>query len=250
MRAHVLTLFPEAFAGVISVGPIKRARDVGALSISLHQIRDRATDRHRTVDDVPYGGGSGMLLKPEPLVATIEDVLAIDRPRRILLDAGGAPFDQRAAARLAREESLLLACGRYEGVDDRVREWIDEELSVGDYVLSGGEIAAMIVIDAVARLLPGALGNAESAVDESHSTGLLEYPHYTRPPVFRGHEVPPVLLGGDHATIARWRRERALARTLARRPDLLARAPLDADDRAILRRLGWTDPTAPDGDDG
>jgi tRNA (guanine37-N1)-methyltransferase len=250
MRAHVLTLFPEAFAGILAVGPAKRARDLGLLSVSLHQIRDRATDRHRTVDDVPYGGGSGMLLKAEPMVATIEHVLAIDRPRRILLGAGGARFDHAAALRLAREESLLLVCGRYEGIDDRVRDWIDEEISIGDYVLSGGEIAAMVVIDAVARLLPGVLGNAESPIDESHGAGLLEYPQYTRPPRFRGREVPPVLLGGDHAAIARWRREQALARTLERRPDLLATAPLDAGDRSFLRALGWKDPAHPDGDDG
>jgi len=250
MRVHVLTLFPEAFAGVLAVGPVKRARDIGELSVHLHQVRDRTTDRHRTVDDVPYGGGSGMLLKAAPMVATIEDVLEIDQPRRILLGAGGSSFDHAAALRLAGEASLLLACGRYEGIDDRVRDWIDEELSIGDYVLSGGEIPAMVVIDAVARLLPGVLGNVESPIDESHSTGLLEYPQYTRPPSFRGRDVPPVLLGGDHAAIVRWRREQALTRTFERRPDLLATAPLDAEDRRFLRRLGWTGTPPPDDDDG
>jgi len=248
MRVHVLTLFPEAFGGMLAVGPVKRARDLGLLAVSLHQIRDRATDRHRTVDDVPYGGGSGMVLKAEPIVTTIEDVCAIDRPRRVLLSAAGAVFDHRTAVRLAGEASLLLVCGRYEGVDARVTDWVDEELSIGDYVLSGGEIPAMVVIDAVARLLPGALGNAESPIDESHSAGLVEYPHYTRPASFRGREIPPVLLSGDHAAILRWRREAALARTLASRPDLLRRAPLDANDVATLTRLGWTDPNDGRGD--
>ena len=251
MRVHVLTLFPEAFAGVLGVGPIGRARDLGALAVSLHQIRDRATDRHRTVDDVPYGGGSGMVLKPEAVVQTIEDVLALgDRPRRILLGPAGAPFRHADALRLAGEESLLLVCGRYEGVDERVRGWVDEELSIGDYVLSGGEIPAMVVVDAVARLLPGALGNATSPVDESHGAGLLEYPQYTRPPSFRGHDVAAVLVGGDHAAIARWRREQALLRTLSRRPDLLRTAPLDAADRAFLARLGWTGAARAGEDDG
>lgn len=239
MRIHVLTLFPEAFAGMLGVGPVRRAREIGVLAVSLHQIRDRATDRHRTVDDVPYGGGSGMVLKVEPIVATVEDVCAVDRPRRILLGAAGTPFDHATAVRLAREESVLLVCGRYEGVDERVRDWVDEEISIGDYVLSGGEIPAMVVIDAIARLLPGALGNAASPVDESHAAGLLEYPHYTRPPRFRDRAVPDVLLGGDHAAIARWRREEALRRTLARRPALLDDAPLGTEDLAFLARLGW-----------
>lgn len=246
MRVHVLTLVPEVFAGPLAVGPVKRAREIGALAVSLHPIRDRATDRHRTVDDVPYGGGSGMVLTPGPVVTTIEQVMAVDRPHRILLAAAGTPFAHPVAVRLAREESLLLVCGRYEGLDDRIGGWIDEELSIGDYVLSGGELAALVVIDAVARLLPGALGNAESAADESFGDGLLEYPHYTRPASFRGLDVPPVLLGGDHGAIARWRREQALARTLSRRPDLLDRAPLDDADRAFLRSLGWR----PGDDDG
>jgi tRNA (guanine37-N1)-methyltransferase len=248
MRVHVATLFPEAFAGPLAVGPIARARELGILAISLHQIRDRAADRHRTADDVPNGGGSGMVLKAEPVIRTIEDVLAADRPRCILLAAAGVPFDHGTAARLAGEEALLLVCGRYEGVDERVQDWIDEEIAIGDYVLSGGEIPALVVIDAVARLLPGALGNAASALEESHAAGLLEHPHYTRPPTVRGRAVPPVLLGGDHAAIARWRREQSLLRTLERRPDLLRTAPLDAADRVFLGRLGW--PPAGEREDG
>jgi tRNA (guanine37-N1)-methyltransferase len=210
--------------------------------VSLHQLRDYATGPHQQVDDEPYGGGSGMVMKPEPLVAAIEHVAAADRPRRILFSARGRRFDQARAQALAAEASLLLACGRYEGVDERVGAFVDEELSIGDYVLSGGEAAALVVIDAVVRLLPGALGNAASPADESHVAGLLEYPQYTRPPVFRGVAVPDVLRAGDHGAIARWRRAESLRRTLEVRPDLLATAPLDDEDRAVLRRLGWAGP--------
>ncbi len=211
------------------------------LAVSLHQLRDYATGRHLQVDDVPYGGGQGMVMKVEPLVAAIEHVAAIERPRCILLAARGARFDQARAAALAREQSLLLICGRYEGVDERVRPWVDEELSIGDYVLSGGELAALVVLDAVARLLPGVLGNDASAGDDSFATGLLEHPHYTRPWTVRGVAVPDVLGSGDHGAIRRWRREQALRTTLERRPDLLRHAPLDDADRAFLRSLGWRD---------
>jgi tRNA (guanine37-N1)-methyltransferase len=182
-----------------------------------------------------------MVLKPEPLVAAIEHIAAVDRPRRILLSATGLPFTQARAVALAAEPSLLLVCGRYEGVDARVLDWIDEELAIGDYVLSGGELAALVVMDAVVRLLPGALGNVDSPRHDSHATGLLEHPQYTRPVEFRGRRVPDVLLSGDHAEIARWRRRESLRLTLARRPELLARAPLDDADRAFLLRLGWQD---------
>jgi tRNA (guanine37-N1)-methyltransferase len=191
------------------------------------------------VDDVPYGGGQGMVMKPEPLVAAIEHAAGDDHPRRILLAARGARFDHRRAAALAREPSLLLVCGRYEGVDERVSGWIDEELSIGDYVLSGGELAALVVLDAVARLLPGVLGNVASAPDDSFATGLLEHPQYTRPWTFRGLAAPDVLGSGDHLAIRRWRRKEALRTTLSRRPDLLRTAPLDDEDRAFLRGLGW-----------
>jgi tRNA (guanine37-N1)-methyltransferase len=210
------------------------------LEVSLHQLRDYASGRHLQVDDVPYGGGQGMVMKAEPLVAAIEHVSASERPRRVLLAARGRRFDQERAAALAKEESVLLVCGRYEGVDERVSAWIDEELSIGDYVLSGGELGALVVLDAVARLLPGVLGNEASAPDDSFATGLLEHPQYTRPWTFRGADVPDVLGSGDHAAIRRWRREQMLRTTLARRPDLLDRAELDDDDRVVLRALGWT----------
>jgi len=239
MRIHVLSLFPEMLGSPLAAGMLRRARERGLVEVFLHQLRDYASGRHLQVDDTPYGGGQGMVMMVEPLVAAIEHVAAADAPRRVLLSPKGVPFSQQRARSLAHERALLLVCGRYEGVDERVVGHVDEELSVGDYVLSGGELAALLVIDAVVRLLPGAVGNEASAVDDSFATGLLEYPQYTRPEEFRGSRVPSVLLGGDHAAIARWRREQALSVTLDRRPDLLARARLSDDDRAFLRRLGW-----------
>ena len=239
MQLHVITLFPEIFAGPLSASMIGRARERGLLSVSLHQLRDYATGRHLQVDDTPYGGGNGMLLKAEPIIAGIEHVCAQEKPHRILLSARGTGFTQAVARRLASNPSLLLVCGRYEGVDDRVTAHIDEEISIGDYVLTGGEVPALVVIDAVARLVPGVLGNEASPEDESFTTGLLEYPQFTRPPVCDGVAVPPILLSGDHGAIARWRREESLRCTLERRPELLARAPLAAADRAFLRTLGW-----------
>ena len=218
--------------------------------MSLHQLRDYASGRHLQVDDVPYGGGPGMVMKAEPLVAAIEHVSAEERPRRVLLAARGKRFDQHHAAALAAEPSLLLVCGRYEGVDERVTAWVDEELSIGDYVLSGGDLAALVVLDAIARLLPGVLGNEASAPDDSFATGLLEDPQYTRPWTFRGADVPDVLGSGDHAAIRRWRREQMLRTTLARRPDLLQTAVLDDADRALLRALGWEPPSGGRPDDG
>jgi len=246
LRIDVVTLFPETFGSPLAVGPLRRARGRGLLEIGLHQLRDYATGSHLAVDDAPYGGGQGMVLKPEPLVAAIEHVAAGRRPRRVLLSARGARLTQAPVRALAAEPALLLVCGRYEGVDERVTAWIDEELSIGDYVLSGGELAALVLLDAIARLLPGALGNADSPVDDSFATGLLEHPQYTRPLDFRGAGIPEILLSGDHAAIARWRRAESLRVTLARRPDLLAHARLDAADHAVLAGLGWT----PGGDDG
>jgi tRNA (guanine37-N1)-methyltransferase len=225
--------------GALAAGIIKRARERGVVEIHLHQLRDYATGRHLQVDDTPYGGGQGMVMKPEALVSAIEHIAAADRPRRVLLSARGLRFTQARAAALAEEPALLLVCGRYEGVDARVASFVDEELSIGDYVLSGGEPAALVVVDAVVRLLAGALGNERSARDDSFSAGLLEHPQYTRPEEFRGLRVPDVLLSGDHAAIARWRREESLRTTLAQRPDLLAHAVLDAADRAFLGALGW-----------
>ena len=248
MKVHFLTIFPELFGGPLATGPIRIAREKGALDVAVHDLRDYTTDKHLVVDDVPYGGGQGMVMKPEPLVAAIEhvraqsaaDAAADGAPWRILLAARGRRFDQAHAAALAARPSLLLVCGRYEGVDERVAPFVDEELSIGDYVLSGGELAALVVLDAVVRLLPGVLGNEASPVDDSFATGLLEGPQYTRPPTFRDARVPDVLLSGDHGAIARWRREQALRTTLARRPDLLDRAPLDDADLRFLRALGWT----------
>jgi tRNA (guanine37-N1)-methyltransferase len=239
VRIHVLALFPEILAAGLAAGIIKRARESGVVEFHLHQLRDYATGKHLQVDDTPYGGGQGMVMKPEPLVAAIEHVASADRPRRVLLSARGARFTQARAAALASEPALLLVCGRYEGVDARVESFVDEELSIGDYVLTGGEPAALVVIDAVVRLLAGALGNERSAEDDSFSAGLLEHPQYTRPEEFRGVRVPDVLLSGDHAAIARWRREESLRRTLAQRPDLLPQAMLDDGDRAFLGALGW-----------
>lgn len=234
MHIHVLTLFPEVFGGPLAVGPTRRARELGVLEVSLHRLRDYATDRHGTVDDVPYGGGQGMVLKADPLVRAVEHVTGTGPMRRVLLSARGTRLTQVWVTRAAAESALLLICGRYEGVDERVLDWVDEEVSIGDYVLSGGETAAAVVIDAVARLLPGAVGNAASVTDESFSAGLLEYPQYTRPPDFRGRSVPNVLRSGDHDAIARWRRAQALETTAERRPDLLEMAPLTPDERAAL----------------
>jgi tRNA (guanine37-N1)-methyltransferase len=239
VRIHVIALFPEILGSPLAAGVLRRARERGLVDVFLHQVRDYASGRHLEVDDTPYGGGQGMVMRPEPLVAAITHAAATDAPRRILLSARGGRFDQARAEALAAEPALLFVCGRYEGVDERVTRYVDEELSIGDYVLTGGELAALVVIDAVVRLLPGAVGNEASPRDDSYGTGLLEHPQYTRPEVFEGVRVPDILLSGDHAAIARWRRDESLRTTLARRPDLLATAPLDADDLAFLRSLGW-----------
>jgi tRNA (guanine37-N1)-methyltransferase len=233
MHFHIVTLFPEFFASPLAATMLAKGVERGALAFSVHDIRVHTTDRHRTADDTPYGGGRGMVMKPEPLVAAIEAADAGGaRSRRVLLSPRGRVLDGELAHQLAREAALTLVCGRYEGVDERVREFVDDEVSVGDYVLSGGEPAALIVVDAVARLVPGVLGCAESAVDESFAAGLLEYPQYTRPPRFRGLDVPAVLLSGDHGEIAAWRRREALRRTLEWRPELLRNAELSAAERA------------------
>ncbi len=239
MHVDVFTLFPEMFEGPLTESILKRAQETGALTIALHNPRDYTTDRHRTVDDTPYGGGGGMVMKPEPLVAAVRGVLppGEDVPV-ILMSPQGRRFEQSVAFELARLPRFALVCGHYEGVDERVRQTvITDEISIGDYVLTGGELAAMIVIDAVTRLLPGVLGDPTGAADDSHATGLLEYPHYTRPPEFEGLRVPEVLLSGHEANVARWRREQALRRTWQRRPDLLLSAPLTENDRQFLLTL-------------
>ncbi|MCL4460008.1 MAG: tRNA (guanosine(37)-N1)-methyltransferase TrmD [Chloroflexi bacterium] len=242
MRFDILTLFPSMFAGPFSESIVKRAVEKGLVSINITDIRDFATDKHRATDDYPFGGGSGMVMKPEPIFAAVESLLVptpdVAPAEIILLTPQGRLFKQRLAQELAGKEWLILICGRYEGVDERVREHLaTDEISIGDYVLSGGEIPAMVLVDAVVRLLPGVLGAPPSILEESHSQGLLEYPHYTRPAVFRGWAVPEVLLSGNHAAIARWRREQSLRRTLERRPDLLARAELNESDLRFLRDL-------------
>ena len=238
MRFHIITLFPELFTSVIEASMLKKGRERGAIDFAFYNVRDYATDKHRVTDDTPYGGGQGMVMKPEPLVAAIEAAgSGPERPHRVLLTPQGALLTDERARALAVYPALALICGRYEGVDERVRASVDAELSIGDYIVSGGEVAAIVVIDAVARLVPGVLGCASSAEEESFQDGLLEYPQYTRPPEFRGVAVPDVLLSGDHAAIARWRRRESLRRTLACRPDLLARAPLSDEDRRILAEL-------------
>jgi tRNA (guanine37-N1)-methyltransferase len=221
MKIDVLTLFPAMFTGPLDESIVKRARESGLLELKIHQLRDWTHDRHKTVDDRPFGGGPGMLLKPEPLFEAIES-LQREKTRVILLSPSGRKFDQSIARELAQQDDLLLVCGSYEGFDERVREALaDDELSIGDYVLTNGALPAMVVIDAVTRLLPGVLGDDESSHDESFSHGLLEYPQYTRPAEFRGMKVPDVLLSGNHAEIEKWRREQAKLQTEKQRPDLL-----------------------------
>jgi tRNA (guanine37-N1)-methyltransferase len=223
VRVDLVTLFPELFEQFLATSFVGRARSGGQLEVRLKSPRDFGLGKHKSVDDTPYGGGSGMVMRVDVLVATMESLDdAQPKSRRILMTPQGKPFDQATAARLAAEPALMLVCGRYEGFDERVRSFVDEELSLGDFVMTGGEVAAMAVIEATVRLLPGVLGNFESTREESHGDeGLLEYPQYTRPAEFRGQTVPEVLAGGNHAEIAKWRREQAVAKTRARRPDLI-----------------------------
>jgi tRNA (guanine37-N1)-methyltransferase len=267
MRFDIISIFPEFFAGPLDYGIVRRAREAGLAEIRVHDLREHTHDHHRTVDDRPFGGGEGMVLKPEPLFEAVEALVGTPREKPsantaiVLLSASGKLFGQAGVRRLAKLDRVILLCGRYEGVDERVGEYLaTDEISIGDFVLSGGEIAAALVVDAVTRLLPGALGNEASAVQESFSGpneqstvgsqgsrvqslegstghGILDCPHYTRPVEYRGWSVPEVLLGGNHEEIRRWRRRAALEKTLRNRPDLLAGAALTAEDRAILRKL-------------
>ena len=243
MQIHILTLFLEMFPAPLGAGIVGRAQKAGVAQVHLHNIREHTHDRHRAADDAPFGGGPGMVLRPEPIFEAVEALSLPEGAPVVLLSPQGKPFSQAEAERLAKEPVLTLVCGRYEGVDERVQQHLaTEELSVGDYVLTGGELAAMMVVEAVVRLLPGALGHgAEATGDDTYTSGLVQYPQYTRPADFRGWRVPDTLLSGDHAQIARWRRREALRRTLERRPDLLASAELTAEDREELRRLGWED---------
>jgi tRNA (guanine37-N1)-methyltransferase len=240
MRFDILTLFPDMFRGPFDESIIRRGQDKGLIQIALHQIRDYTVDRHRTVDDAPYGGGAGMLMKPEPLSAAIESVKKLNTDATVLLTTPqGRPLTQKLAQELSLKPGLIIICGRYEGIDERIHQhYVDQEISIGDYILSGGELAAMVVVDCLTRLIPGVLGSDESAQTDSFGDGLLEYPQYTRPPEFNGLPVPAPLLSGNHAEIIRWRREQSLKRTAERRPDLLSQAVLSDTDRLFLKSLG------------
>jgi len=244
IRYYVVTVFPEVVERFCREGLLGRARRAGQIGLETINPRRFTTDRHRSVDDTPYGGGSGMVMRPGPIVDAMERADALeaegdrDRPLRVLLTPQGEPLTQDRVRELARRDGLTLVCGRYEGVDERARRRVDLELSLGDFVLMGGELAALAVIEATARLRPGVLGNPDSVAEESHSAGTLEYPQYTRPAEYRGESVPPILLSGDHAKIARWRRLEGLARTLERRPDLLEGRELTDEERAWLAERG------------
>ena len=235
LRFDVVTLFPELFDAPLRTSVIGRAVERGIISVALHDLRAHGIGRHRVIDDAPYGGGAGMVMRPEPLFSAIEPLRA-DGAQVILLDPAGERLTDPLARELAAAQHVVLVCGRYEGIDERARALADREISIGDYVLTGGELPALVLIDAVGRLVPGVI-EADSHESDSFADGLLEGPHYTRPEQFRDASVPPVLLSGHHAEVARWRRVEALRRTLARRPDLLAAAPLSDEDRTILEEL-------------
>lgn len=245
MQIDILTLFPQMFQSPFGSGIVKRAIDQKLVGVKIHNIRDYTHDKHHTVDDYPYGGGAGMVLKPEPIFEAVEAIRAamphqpaVDGLTVILLTPQGRLFSQQIALELSRYSHLILICGHYEGVDERVSQYlVTDEISIGDYVLSGGELAAMVVADAVLRLVPGVLGSAASPVDDSHATGLLEYPQYTRPPLYREWAVPEVLLSGNHAQIAKWHHEQAIARTRERRPELLEKANLNLRERQLLDKV-------------
>jgi tRNA (guanine37-N1)-methyltransferase len=240
LRFDIVTIFPRMIEAGLAEGVVSRGIGRGLLDIAIHDVRDHTSDRHRTVDDVPYGGGPGMVMKPEPIVRAVEHIRATrgEPEAVILLTPQGRPFRQSEAVRLSGLRHVALLCGRYEGIDERVRELVaTEELSIGDYVLSGGELAALVVVDAISRLVPGVVGDEQSVEEDSFARGLLDHPHYTRPGEFAGLRVPDVLLSGHHAEVRRWRRKAALRRTLERRPDLLAAAALDDDDRALLDEI-------------
>jgi len=247
MQFEVFTLLPEVFPAYLESSILQRARQRGLIEVRVHNIRDYTRDKHHTTDDIPYGGGGGMVMKPEPVFDAVESVLGrfdtlsatpnADCPI-ILLTPQGRVFNQRIAAEFSLHEKIALICGRYEGVDERIRaHLVTDEISIGDYVLTGGELPALILIDAISRFIPGVLGDPDGAADDSHASGLLEYPHYTRPPEFRGWTIPDVLLSGDHAKINQWRREQSLRRTLARRPDLLDKANLSEADKKLLEQI-------------
>lgn len=239
MEFDVFTLLPDVFFPYLNSSILERARQRRLIEVRVHNIRDWAASKHHVTDDEPYGGGGGMVMRVEPVFAAVESVLGADAGIPvILLTPQGRVFQQKIAQELVQHPRLALICGRYEGVDERIREHlVTDEISIGDYVLTGGELPALILIDAISRLIAGVLGDPDGAMDDSHSNGLLEYPHYTRPPEFRGWSVPEVLLSGDHAKIEKWRREQSLRRTLKRRPDLLENAPLSEADRKSIKKI-------------
>ncbi len=240
MRVDLVTIFPRMVEALLQEGVLARAVKGGRVTVAVHDLRDFTTDRHRVVDDVPFGGGPGMVLKPEPIFAAVDRIAAEHGPPDAIVvpSPAGRTLTHAVAAALGRRRHLVLICGRYEGIDERVCEGLGaEEVSIGDYVLTGGELPALVVLDAVTRLVPGVVGDEASVAQDSFATGLLDHPHYTRPAEFRGRAVPPVLLSGHHAEIARWRRREALRRTLARRPDLIERAALDEESKAVLDEL-------------
>ncbi|HEY5158331.1 MAG TPA: tRNA (guanosine(37)-N1)-methyltransferase TrmD [Anaerolineales bacterium] len=239
MQFDVFTLLPEVFPPYLNSSILQRARQRGLIDVRVHNIRDFARDKHHVTDDEPYGGGGGMVMKVEPVFAAVEGVLGpTPLCPVILLTPQGRVFNQKVAFELVQHPQIALLCGRYEGIDERIREHlVSDEISIGDYVLTGGELPALILIDAISRLLPGVLGDPDGAMDDSHASGLLEYPHYTRPPEYRGWGVPEILLSGDHLKIEKWRREQSLRRTLKRRPDLLENAPLRDTDHKVLKKI-------------
>jgi tRNA (guanine37-N1)-methyltransferase len=248
MNFEVFTLIPEVFPSYLETSIIKRARERDLIHVRVHNIRDYTHDKHHMTDDTPYGGGGGMVMKPEPVFEAVESVLGLNPTQTspelaanipiILLTPQGRVFNQSIAQELSQHPHIALICGRYEGIDERIREHlVTDEISIGDYVLTGGELPALILIDAIARLLPDVLGDPTGAQDDSHAMGLLEYPHYTRPPEFRGWKAPDILLSGDHAKIEKWRREQALERTFRKRPDMLEKAELSKEDKKFLEKL-------------
>ncbi|WAA10693.1 tRNA (guanosine(37)-N1)-methyltransferase TrmD [Fervidibacillus albus] len=239
MEIDILTLFPNMFTGVLNESILKKAREKGAVNVNVIDFRRYANNKHQSVDDYPYGGGAGMVLKPEPIYSAIDDLLdgGHHQSRIILLTPQGERFTQKTAERLAKEDHLIFICGHYEGFDERIRTLVTDEISIGDFVLTGGELGAMVITDSVIRLLPGVLGNDDSSVYDSFSSGLLEHPHYTRPREFRGMKVPEVLLSGDHKKIAEWRNKEALKRTYQRRPDLLENYPLTKQEKYWLEEI-------------
>jgi len=239
MRFDIITIFPEIFSSYLNESILKRALERNLIEVKIHNLRDFTTDKHKVVDDYPYGGGAGMVMKPEPFFSAVESIKSDGVRRRVaMLTPQGKTFTQDMALSLSKQnQNMILICGRYEAIDERVKSLVDDEISIGDYVLTGGELPALVIIDGIVRLVPGVLGDERSAEEESFASGLLEYPHYTRPPEFRGLKVPDVLLSGNHKEISRWRRKEALRLTMLRRHDLVTKIPLEDDDYKLVSEI-------------